>query len=131
VGHCATTRRHAECWVLAGYKGDGSSNGRTWFHVDVGKLDEAASGIRRSVHDQESFELRGLCGDTGQYGHSGLHDALMAFSVRWSDGLDSLTKDAGAIGDVLARASTAYRAIDEATARSLTSDPGKGAVDGG
>lgn len=101
------------------------------FHVDVGKVDEAATGIRQSVDDQHNFELRGLCGDSDLYGHTGVHDALMDLCVRWSDGLDSLTNDAGAIADTLARASRAYRAIDDATARTLGTDPGEGAVDGG
>ncbi|MGW4489018.1 hypothetical protein ACWEOE_34935 [Amycolatopsis sp. NPDC004368] len=95
------------------------------------KLDEAATGIRQSVDDQENFELRGLCGDSGLYGHSGVHDALMDFCVRWSDGLDTLTDDAGAIADTLSRATQAYRAIDDAATRSLTTDPGQGAVDDG
>ncbi|MFD9889742.1 WXG100 family type VII secretion target [Amycolatopsis sp. NPDC059027] len=101
------------------------------FHVDVEKVEEAASGIRRSVTDQENFELRGLCGDTQLYGHGGIHDALMNFCVRWSDGLDTLTDDAGAIGDVLARAAQAYRTVDQSAADSLKTDPGEGAVDGG
>ncbi|WP_378272972.1 hypothetical protein [Amycolatopsis jiangsuensis] len=36
-----------------------------------------------------------------------MHDALMEFATRWSDGLDLLTEDASAIGDVLTRASCA------------------------
>ncbi|WIX79213.1 hypothetical protein QRX50_49185 [Amycolatopsis carbonis] len=95
------------------------------------KLDEAATGIRQSVDDQENFELRGLCGDSSLYGHSGVHDALMDFCARWSDGLDTLTDDIGAIADTLSRATRAYRAIDDAATRSLTADPGEGAVDDG
>ncbi|UOZ08579.1 hypothetical protein [Amycolatopsis sp. WQ 127309] len=101
------------------------------FHVDVEKVEEAASGIQRSVSDQESFALRGLCGDTALYGHGGLHDALMNFCVRWSDGLDTLTDDAGVISDVLGRAAGAYRAVDAAAAGSLKADPAEQAVDGG
>ena len=101
------------------------------FHVDLDKLDEAATGIRQSVDDQDNFELRGLCGDSEMYGHVGVHDALMDFCVRWSDGLDVLTDDAGAIGDALTRAATAYRGIDDATARTLGADPGERAVEGG
>jgi hypothetical protein len=99
------------------------------FHVDVDKVDEAANGIHQSVQDQNNFELRGLCGDTELYGHPPLHDALMDFSVRWSDGLDVLTDDAGQIGDALSRVSTAYRAVDGAAVNSLPGDPGAGTVD--
>ncbi|MEV6903445.1 hypothetical protein [Amycolatopsis sp. NPDC051372] len=95
------------------------------------KLDEAASGIRQSVDDQENFELRGLCGESSLYGHGGVHDALMDFCVCWSDGLDTLTDDAGAIADTLSRATQAYRAIDEAATRSLKTDPAVGAVNDG
>jgi hypothetical protein len=101
------------------------------FHVDVDKVDEAATGIQQSVDDQHGFELRGLCGDSDLYGHAAVHDALMDCCVRWSDGLDTLTNDAGAIADALARATRAYRAIDDATARTPGTDPGAGAVDGG
>ncbi|KAA9157945.1 hypothetical protein FPZ12_023975 [Amycolatopsis acidicola] len=101
------------------------------FHVDLDKVDEAATGIKESVDDQDSFELRGLCGDRDVYGHSGAHDSLMDFCVRWSDGLDNLTDDAGAIAEALSRATQAYRAVDGVTVRSLTTDPGEGAVDDG
>jgi hypothetical protein len=101
------------------------------FHVDVDKVDEAARGIHDSVQDQHNFELRGLCGDPDLYGHAGIHDALMDVCVRWSDGLDILTEDAGTIGDALSKVSQAYRAVDESTARSLPNDPGVGAVDSG
>ncbi|GLY67958.1 hypothetical protein Atai01_45770 [Amycolatopsis taiwanensis] len=56
---------------------------------------------------------------------------VMDFSVRWSNGLDTLTGDAREIGDALSRVSKAYRAVNEATARSLPTDPGLGAVDDG
>ncbi|WAL67708.1 hypothetical protein ORV05_08000 [Amycolatopsis cynarae] len=101
------------------------------FHVDVDKVDEAARGIHDSVQDQDNFELRGLCGDAGLYGHAQLHDALMDYCVSWSDGLDVLTEDAGTIGDALSRVAAAYRAVDEAAARSLPEDPGVKAVEGG
>lgn len=101
------------------------------FHVDVGKVEEAASGIKRSVDDQSGFELRGLCGDVSVYGHGGMHDALMNFCLGWSDGLDTLTDDAGAIGDVLGKAAAAYRSLDEATATKLAGDPALKAVDNG
>ncbi|MGW7532407.1 hypothetical protein [Amycolatopsis sp. NPDC054798] len=55
----------------------------------------------------------------------------MNVCVRWSDGLDTLTGDAGAIGDVLDRAAKAYRAADGAATRTLKTDPGQGAVDDG
>lgn len=45
------------------------------FHIDADKVDEAARGIQDSVHDQDNFELRGLCGDLELYGHAGVHDA--------------------------------------------------------
>jgi hypothetical protein len=101
------------------------------FHVDADWVDEAATGIKQSVDDQDNFELRGLCGGTELYGHTGVHDALMDFCVRWSDGLDTLTGDAGAIGDALSKATQAYRGIDQNTIRTLTGDPGEQAVEGG
>ncbi|RJQ81432.1 hypothetical protein [Amycolatopsis panacis] len=101
------------------------------FHVDVDVVDGAARGVRDSVRDQNNFELRGLCGDSGLYGHAGLHDALMDYCVKWSAGLDVLTGDASEIGDTLSRAVQAYRSIDEAASRTLGGDPGTGAFEGG
>jgi len=99
--------------------------------VDVDAIDNAAVGITQSVQDQESFELRGLCGDTELYGHVALHDALMDYCLRWSDGLDVLTEDASAIGQALSQVAQAYRTVDESAARSMTSDPGVAAVEDG
>jgi hypothetical protein len=101
------------------------------FHVELDKLDEAATGIRQSIDGQESFELRNLCGSSDVYGHSGLHDSLMDFCVRWSDGLDTLTEDAEAISDVLTKVTQAYRANDDAAARTLKIDPGEPVVSDG
>lgn len=100
------------------------------FHVDVDALDEAAQGITQSVQDQDNFALRGLCGDAGGYGHAGLHDALAQFCARWSEGLDTLTQDAGVIGETLSQVAQVYRNVDENAARSLRSDPGVEAVGG-
>ncbi|MGW5724072.1 hypothetical protein ACWEVP_48460 [Amycolatopsis sp. NPDC003865] len=55
----------------------------------------------------------------------------MAFCERWSDGLDTLTGDAEAIGDVLARTTQAYRVNDNAAAQMLEIDPGESAVSDG
>lgn len=55
----------------------------------------------------------------------------MDLCVRWSDGLDILTEDAGTIGDALSKVSQAYRAVDDNAARLLPNDPGLGAVEGG
>jgi hypothetical protein len=101
------------------------------FHVDVDKVTEAGNGISRSVTDQQGFQLRGLCGDAELYGHQGVHDGLMDFCARWSDGLDILTDDADKIGATLTRAANAYRGIDAASARTLRTDPGQQAVEGG
>ncbi|WP_346056625.1 hypothetical protein [Amycolatopsis dongchuanensis] len=101
------------------------------FSVDVDAVAEAATGITQSVSDQRSFHLRDLCGDSGLYGHQGVHDALMDFCVRWSDGLDVLTDDADRIGETLTKVVAAYRGTDEATARTLGADPAQEVVDGG
>lgn len=96
--------------------------------MDVSALEVAARGVTQSMRDQDGFELRGLCGEPELYGHTGVHDTLMEFCVRWSDGLDLLT-DAEEIGNTLARVAEAYRGTDEDAARSLPADPGVAAVD--
>lgn len=100
------------------------------FHVEIDRVREAATGITRSVQDQDNATLGDLCGGSEMYGHAGLRDALADFCGRWSDGLDILTEDAGAIGDSLSRVAQAYQAVDEAAAGSFSGDPGEGAVDG-
>jgi hypothetical protein len=52
------------------------------------------------------------------------------FCDRWSDGIDILTQDAWAIGDVLGKVAQACRVADQAAAGRLTTDPGKPVVDG-
>lgn len=100
------------------------------FHVEVDVLDTAATGIKQSVQDQDNFELRGLCGETDQYGHAPLRDAFMDFCTRWSEGLDSLTDEGEAIGETLSKVADAYRTVDENAAQSLPADPGLEAADG-
>jgi hypothetical protein len=100
------------------------------FHVDIPKVEEAAKGIAASVDDQHHFKLKRLPGPAEMYGDDDLHDALRDYCDRWSDGLDILTDDARTIGDALTRVAQAYRATDEAAARSMTADPATGAVDG-
>ncbi|PXY27395.1 hypothetical protein [Prauserella muralis] len=102
-------------------------DGRGW-HVEVKALEQAARGISESVRDQDSFELRELCGDTSLYGHGGLHAALMNFCTRWSEGLDYLNDDAQDIADSLGRVAQKYRETDQAAARTLP-DPAVQAVD--
>ncbi|OKJ98796.1 hypothetical protein [Amycolatopsis sp. CB00013] len=82
---------------------------RGWpgFHVNVGKVEEAANGIKLCMIDQSSFELRSLCGDTAVYGHDGIHNALLNCCVCRVPGTDS------------------------ATAGSLTAAPGRGPASDG
>jgi hypothetical protein len=99
------------------------------FHVELDALEAAATGIKRSVDDQNNFELLGLCGEPDQYGHADVHAALAAFCARWSEGLDTLAEDAGVIGDSLTHVAEAYRSVDADAVRTLTADPGSDAVD--
>ena len=94
------------------------------FHVDIQALEEAGAAISQSVADQDKSELAGLCGPPARYGHGGLHGAFEDFCDRWSDGLDLLTDDAKAIGEMLGRVARTYRAVGAAAAAKLTTDPG-------
>jgi len=99
------------------------------FHVDIGVLEAAADGVRQTVADQRGSSLDDLDRKAAVYGHDRLHEAVETFCDRWNDGIDLLVKDAGAIGDILASAATAYRSADNAAAGRLASDPGLRAVD--
>jgi hypothetical protein len=100
------------------------------FHVEVGTLESASAGIEESVADQKGSALSHLDRAEMVYGHDRLHKSMENFCDRWSDGIDILTKDAKAIGDVLAKVAQAYRAADQAAAGRLTIDPGQQVVDG-
>ncbi|NBH10965.1 hypothetical protein [Amycolatopsis sp. SID8362] len=98
------------------------------FHVDIEALASASKSMGDIVHDQDSFELRGLCGEPGLYGHNGVHDALAELCGRWSVGLDALSDRASDLGDLLGKAAAAYRAVEHSNADALKSDPGWDAV---
>ncbi|MEU8242046.1 hypothetical protein AB0C07_27655 [Actinoplanes missouriensis] len=99
------------------------------FHVDLGTLDEAASGIAQTVADQDRSDLSDLQQSAARYGDDDLSGAFRDYCGRWADGLDLLTEDARLISDALSRAASAYRATDQTSARTLTVDPGLEAVD--
>lgn len=84
---------------------------------------------RRAWPTQKGSALSHLDRAASVYGHDRLHKSMENFCDRWSDGIDILTKDAEAIGDVLGKVAHAYRAADQASAGRLTTDPGKPVVD--
>jgi hypothetical protein len=99
------------------------------FHVEIGTLKSAAAGIEESVADQKKAALSHLDRAQGVYGHDRLHTSMENFCDRWSDGIDILTEDAKAIGDILDKVAEAYRTADQAAAGGLTTDPGRPVVD--
>ena len=94
------------------------------FHVEIGALESASAGIEESVADQKGSALSHLDRAESVYGHVRLHKSMENFCDRWSDGIDILTKDAKAIGDLLGKVAQAYQAADQAAAGRLTTDPG-------
>lgn len=98
------------------------------FHVEIDVLESASKSMGEIVHDQDSFELRGLCGDLPLYGHDGVHSALAELCGRWSVGLDALSDRAGDLGTLLGTAAKAYRAVEHGNTSALKSDPGWDAV---
>lgn len=100
------------------------------FHVEIGTLESASVGIEESVADQKGSALSHLDRAESVYGHGGLHESMENFCDRWSEGIDILTKDAKAIGNMLGKVAEAYRAADQAASGRLTTDPGKPVVDG-
>ncbi|WP_436524235.1 WXG100 family type VII secretion target [Actinoplanes sp. HUAS TT8] len=94
------------------------------FHVDIESLEQASGGIARSVNDQEKRQLKDVYAGPEAYGDVSVHRAVKHFCDRWNDGLDLLVEDAKEVSDILGRAATAYRAVDNANAASLRGDPG-------
>jgi hypothetical protein len=80
------------------------------FHVEIGTLKSASAGIEEGVADQKASALSHLDRAEGVYGHDRLHKSMENFCDRWSDGIDILTKDAKAIGDLLGKVADAYQA---------------------
>lgn len=98
------------------------------FHVDIEVLESASKSMGEIVHDQDSFAIRGLCGEAAMYGHGGVHDALAEFCGRWSVGLDALCDRARDMSGSLGSAARAYRAAEQNHKGALTADPGVDAV---
>lgn len=83
------------------------------FHVDLDAVEAAARGIRDTIRDHDSIEVRNICGAVELYGHTGLHGAFSDFCARWNDGIDQLVDDVGIIGESLSAAAASYRSVDE------------------
>lgn len=92
------------------------------FHVDIDALEAASRGIRDTIRDRDSIEVRDICGAAEVYGHAGLHGAFSDFCARWSEGIDQLVEDAGIVGESLSAAAQNYRAVDDAGSSAF--DPG-------
>ncbi|WP_246258234.1 hypothetical protein [Amycolatopsis anabasis] len=99
------------------------------FHVEIEVLETASKNMSDIARDQDSFELRELCGDPALYGHDGVHAALAEFCGGWSVGLDALSDRAQRMGDSLGAAAKAYREAERTRKDALTTDPGVEAVD--
>lgn len=83
------------------------------FAVDVDSLRAAASGIAKTIHDMDVCEIRGVCGDSEQYGTGAVHGAFADFCARWQHGVEVLLEDAEGIRDALDRAAGAYQSTDD------------------
>jgi hypothetical protein len=62
------------------------------FHMDLDALAAAAGGIRDTIRDRDSIEVRNICGPAELYGHAGVHGAFSDFCDRWSAGVDQLVE---------------------------------------
>lgn len=105
------------------------------YRVDIEVLDLAGEAIAQTMHDMESCEVQGICGEQAQYGHAGLHEAFGHFCERWQEGVEMLIEDGDTIVRVLNRAAQAYLQADHDSIRTLESagaglDPAAGAIDG-
>lgn len=98
------------------------------FHVEIEVLEGASKNMSQIVHDQEGFELRGLCGEPPLYGHGGVHAALSEFCGSWSVGFDALSDRASDLGALLGKAAQAYRGVEHDNVSALKTDPGVAAI---
>ncbi len=89
------------------------------FQVDLTALDQAAVGISRTLRDMQTIAVEDISGDSGQYGHDGLHEAFEHFCQRWQYGVEVLIEDGGKIVTALNACLDAYIDSDSTAAESM------------
>jgi hypothetical protein len=95
------------------------------FRVDLGALENAASGVNDTLRDLKDARVDSLNGNVSDYGHDQLAAAVQAFCERWENGVEHLAADGREIVQRLQLSVQDYLAADEAAKGRLDGLVGK------
>jgi hypothetical protein len=84
------------------------------FSVDLGALENAASGVDDTLRDLTKASVDSLDGNASDYGHDHLAGTVKDFCDRWEIGVEHLAADAREIVQRLKQSVHDYLAVDKA-----------------
>ncbi|MFI6071066.1 hypothetical protein ACIA5C_05660 [Actinoplanes sp. NPDC051343] len=84
------------------------------FSVDLGALEDAATGVNFTINAIRKTKVDKLAGQTDDYGHDHLTKTVKDFCDRWEIGVEHLVKDGTEIAQRLTDSVRAYVTADEA-----------------
>jgi hypothetical protein len=84
------------------------------FRVDLGALEDAATGINTTLNDLKAAKIDGLDGRQADYGHGHLADTVADFCDRWELGVEHLATDGQEVAARLSHSVQDYLAVDKA-----------------
>jgi len=84
------------------------------FRVDLGALEDAATGITDTLDELSTARVDTLDGRAEDYGHDRLADVVAEFCSRWQIGVEHLATDGQQVAVRLSRCVQDYLAVDTA-----------------
>ena len=84
------------------------------FSVDLGALEDAATGVTATLNDLKSHGVDGLDGPAAAYGHDRLAATVKDFCDRWEIGVEHLATDGREVADRLTASVQDYLRVDKA-----------------
>ena len=84
------------------------------FRVDLGALEDAATGINQTLSDLRARKIDQLDGRAADYGHERLAGTIADFCDRWELGVEHLATDGQEIASRLSHSVQSYLQVDQA-----------------
>jgi hypothetical protein len=84
------------------------------FKVDLGALEDAATGVSDTLAEVKAARVDSLDGNAADYGHNHLADTVKDFCDRWEIGIEHLATDGAEITQRLNDSLQAYLRADKA-----------------
>jgi hypothetical protein len=84
------------------------------FSVDLGALEDAATGVNFTINAIRKTKVDKLAGPPDDYGHDHLANTVKDFCDRWEIGVEHLAKDGMEVAQRLTDSVRDYLAADEA-----------------